>query len=74
LAYACWAISKAQSGTYKRYTYSQKITIAGLKKTFDNLLSYLYDRGQWKSLWTLPEKKLWLETSEFEELEGKDFS
>jgi hypothetical protein len=55
---------RAQSELTRGNAYSQKITIAGLKKDFgtDNLATLIY-MGTMKSLWTLPEKELWLETA-----------
>jgi hypothetical protein len=57
--------------------YSQKITIAGLKKRLgtDNLLATLIYMGTMKSLHGRLKKELRLETTkEFEELVKKDFS
>jgi hypothetical protein len=64
---------RAQSELTRGNAYSQKITIAGLKKDFgtDNLLSYLDIYGDNEISMDASGKKLWLETAKFEELEGR---
>jgi hypothetical protein len=56
---------RAQSELTRGNAYSQKITIAGLKKDFgtDNLLSYLDIYGDNEISMDASGKKLWLETA-----------
>jgi hypothetical protein len=51
-------IKRAQSELTRGNAYSQKITIAGLKKDFELIifLATLIYMGTMKSLWTLPKK------------------